>query len=173
MHEHRYLGLLILVNRGYWSAGPGQLDVVILYAFDCSDWTSAWYTVDDGIFWMVQEKLTHYIDSCMGYIYFMKNNNTYTSDMKLVDPEETESKSYRSFDRRRVACTKNMACGLAEAHRMISNRGYPNGVILLFSDGLKHKGDFFDGAEEFKSKVPVHTFTLGGAEYNEVSLIYY
>lgn len=26
------------------SSGPAQLDVVIVYAFDCSEWTSAWYT---------------------------------------------------------------------------------------------------------------------------------
>lgn len=166
---------IIMINSGYRSAGPAQLDVVIVYAFDCSDWTLAWYTVNDGVFWIVQKKLTHYLGSRMGYIYPMVvNGNTYTSDMKLVDPEETEATGYRAFARRRVACMKNMASGLDEAHKMINNRGYQsNGVILLFSDGLKNKGDFFDGAEEFDSKFPVHAFTLGGDEYNEVSFIYY
>jgi len=120
---------------------------------------------------MVQEKLTHYMDSCLGYIYPMMNGNTYTSDMKLVDPEETKATGYTAFAWRRLACTKNMASGLDEAHKMINNRGYQNGIILLFSDGLIHTEDFFDGAKKFKSKVPIHAFTLGGVEYNQVSLI--
>ena len=142
--------------------------MVIVYAFDCTVSTPAWYTVDSGVFWLVQEKLTHFEDSCMGYIYPMLSNNTYTSDMKLVDSGETKASGYTAFERRRISCMKNMASGLAEAHKMISNRGYKNGIILFFSDGLVNKGDFFDGAEKFISTVPVHTFTLGGDEYNQV-----
>jgi hypothetical protein len=49
--------------------------------------------------------------------------------------------------------TKKMACGLAEAHRLISlcKDPNPNDIIILISDGLKYEGDFFDGAEDFKS----------------------
>lgn len=147
------------------SSGWEPLDVVIVYAFDCTHNTPAWYTMDD-VFWLVQEKLTHFVDSCLGYIYFMLTGNTYTSDMKLVDSAETKETGYKTFARHRIACTENMAYGLAVAHKMINNRGYKNGIILLFSDGLIHKGDFFDGAENFISKVPVHTFTLGGNASN-------
>jgi len=148
------------------SSGRRPLDVVIVYAFDCTEWTPAWYTVDKGIFWLVQEKLTHYPDSCMGYIYVMSDANTYTSDMKVVDSAETKETGYTGFARRRMTCTKNMASGLAEAHKMISNRGHQNGIILFFSDGLMNEGDFFDGTENFNSAVPVHTFTLAGDAYN-------
>ncbi|KAJ1255212.1 hypothetical protein BS78_K280100 [Paspalum vaginatum] len=149
------------------SSGRGPLDVVIVYAFDCTDYTPAWYTVDDGVFWLVQEKLTHFDDSCIGYIYPMLSDNTYTSDMKLVDSADTKTTGYTAFAWRRMACKKNMASGLAEAHKMIGNRGYQNGIILFFSDGLVSKGDFFDGAETFVSTVPVHTFTLGGDAFNQ------
>ncbi|XP_020167963.1 uncharacterized protein [Aegilops tauschii subsp. strangulata] len=150
------------------NSGRGPLDVVIVYAFDCTDWTPAWYTVDNGIFWMVQEKLTHFPDSCMGYIYVMSTANTYTSDMKVVDSAETKETGYTGFARRRTTCTKNMASGLAEAHKMISSRGHHNGIILFFSDGLMNEGDFFDGTNNFISEVPVHTFTLAGDTYNNV-----
>jgi hypothetical protein len=65
-----------------------------------------------------------------------------------------------------------MASGLAEAHRLISECDNPNGIILLFSDGLinDNKGDFFDGAEAFASTWPVHTFTVGDNSYNQVLL---
>ena len=72
--------------------------------------------------------------------------------------------------RSRTTCTKNMASGLSEAHKLISCRGHWNSKILLFSDGLINKGDFFDGAEDYISKVPVHTFTLRGDAYNHVSI---
>ncbi|CAO2141766.1 unnamed protein product [Urochloa humidicola] len=152
------------------AAGKGPLDVVIVYAFDCSTSTPAWYTVDDGVFWMVQEKLKHFTNSCLGYIYVMLSGNTYTCDMKPVDPDETKATGYTGFARRRMACTQNMASGLTEAHKMISNRGYQNGVILFFSDGLINKGHFFDGTENYISKVPVHTFTLGGDANNQCLL---
>ncbi|CAL4979965.1 unnamed protein product [Urochloa decumbens] len=152
------------------NSGRGPLDVVIVYAFDCSSSTSAWYTVDDGVFWMVQEKLTHFADSCLGYLYVMLSGNTYTCDMKLVDSGETKATGYTGFARRRMTCTENMASGLAEAHKMISNRGYENGIILFFSDGLVNRGDFFDGTKNFVSKVPVHTFTLGGNANNQCLL---
>uniref|UniRef100_M8BNT8 Uncharacterized protein n=1 Tax=Aegilops tauschii TaxID=37682 RepID=M8BNT8_AEGTA len=61
-----------------------------------------------------------------------------------------------------------MASGLSEAHKLISYRGHWNSTILLFSDGVINKGDYFDGAEDFVSKVPVHTFTLGGDANNHV-----
>jgi len=136
--------------------------VVIVYAFDCCDCTPAWYTVDDGVFWMVQSKLTRFTNSCLGYICFMSKGNKYTSDMKLVDSAETKATGYKEFAGRRMACRKEMASGLAKAHEMIGNQRYQNGIILLFSDGFKHEGDFFNGADKFVSKVPVHTFTLGG-----------
>lgn len=145
--------------------------MVIVYGFDCSTSTSAWYTVDDGIFWMVQEKLKHIADSCLGYIYVMLTGNTYTSDMKRVDSAETKATGYTAFARRRLACTTNMASGLAEAHKMISHRGFQNGIILFFSDGFINKGDFFDGTTNFISNVPVHTFTLGGDANNQVFII--
>ncbi|KAJ1255208.1 hypothetical protein BS78_K280100 [Paspalum vaginatum] len=148
------------------SSAREPLDVVIVYAFDCTDCTPAWCTVED-VFWLVQEKLTHYVDSCMGYIYPMLSNNTYTSDMKLVDSADTKIAGYKAFSRRRMSCKEKMASGLAEAHKMISNRGYQNGIILFFSDGLINKGDFFDGTENFVSTVPVHTFTLDGYAYNQ------
>lgn len=154
-----------------WFAGRAPLDVVIVYAFDCSNkMTSTFYTVDDGVFWMVHEKLTHFVDSCMGYICFVLTTNIYLTDMKLVDSAETRETGYNHIAEREITCTKNMACGLPEAHKMISNRGYQNGIILVFSDGLIHEGDFFDGAENFVSNVPVHTFTLGGDAYNHVCI---
>jgi hypothetical protein len=123
----------------------------------------------DEVFWLVQEKLTHFVDSCLGYIYSMSTPNTYTSDMKLVDSSESKVTGYMTSSAfRRAACTKNMASGLSEAHNLIGYRGHWNGIILLFSDGLINKGDFFDGAEDFISQVPVHTFTLGGDAYNHV-----
>lgn len=154
-----------------WFAGRGPLDVVIVYAFDISNkMTSTFYTVDDGVFWMVHEKLTHFVDSCMGYICFVLTSNMYLTDMKLVDSAETRETGYNHIAECEITCTKNMACGLPEAHKMISNRGYQNGIILVFSDGLIHEGDFFDGAENFVSNVPVHTFTLGGDAYNHVCI---
>jgi hypothetical protein len=151
------------------------LAVVIVYAFDCTNSTPAWDTVDDGVFWLVQEKLTQYADSCLGYIYVMSTPNTYTCDMKPVDSAETKATGYKSFARRsRMTCTKYMASGLVEAHKMIGSRGsYQNGIILFFSDGLINTGDFFDGTESFISKVPVHTFTLGGDAYNHVCICIY
>jgi len=120
---------------------------------------------------MVHEKLTRLVDSCMGYIYPMLTPNNYTSDMKVVDPAESKATGYTAFDWRRLPCTKNMASGLAEAHKMLRNRGNQNGIILFFSGGLINKGDFFDGTENFKSEVPVHTFTLGGDAYNQVRVM--
>jgi len=127
--------------------------------------------VDGSIFWLVHEKLTRLVDSCMGYIYPMLTPNNYTSDMKVVDPAESKATGYTAFDWRRLPCTKNMASGLAEAHKMLRNRGNQNGIILFFSGGLINKGDFFDGTENFKSEVPVHTFTLGGDAYNQVRVM--
>lgn len=148
--------------------------MVIVYAFDCSDYSQAWYTVADGVFWLVHEKLTHFANSCMGYIYplLVTENGTqaYTSEMKPVESTETRKTGYKCFSTLTISCTKNMASGLAQAHKMVSNRGYQNGIILFFSDGLKNEGDFFDGTDNFKSTVPVHTFTLGGDAYNHVRI---
>jgi len=140
--------------------GRGALDVVIVYAFDCTTSTPDWYKVGD-VYTMVQEKLAHFVDSCLGFIYVMSTPNTYTSDISFVDSSKTESSA-----RKRDTCTKNMASGLPEAHKMMRDRSDSNGIILLFSDGMVNKGDFFDGAEDFISTVPVHTFTLGGDAYN-------
>ena len=95
--------LSILVCR---KGGTGCGDCV------CTDSTPAWYTVDNGIFWLVQEKLTNLHDSCMGYIYVMSTPNTYTSDMKVVDSAETKQTGYTGFAWRRIACNKHMASGL-------------------------------------------------------------
>lgn len=100
----------------------------------------------------------------------MSTPNTYTCDMKPVDAAETKATGYKGFAWRRMTCAKNMASGLVEAHKMVSNSGNKNGIILFFSDGLTNSGDFFDGTEDFISTVPVHTFTLGGDTYNHVSI---
>jgi hypothetical protein len=65
-----------------------------------------------------------------------------------------------------LPCTKKMACGLAEAHRLIGlcKDPNPNGIIILISDGEKYEGDFFDGAEDFKSTWPVHTYSMYGID---------
>lgn len=155
------------------SAERQPLDVVIVYAFDSSKNDTAWFTVDDQVFWMVHEKLTQFPNSCIGFIYFYSSGNTYTRDMKLVNSEEKKADGYKRFAWRRIACTRNMASGLAQAHKLISNRDYHNGIILFFSDGRINKGDFFDGTENFISKYPVHTFTLGEDAYNQVVLFNY
>ena len=72
---------------------------------------------------MVQEKLTHFADSCMGYIYVMSTPNTFTSDMKVVDLADKKDTSYNGFAWRRMTCTKKMASGLVEANKMVTNRG--------------------------------------------------
>ncbi|KAF7005332.1 hypothetical protein CFC21_020457 [Triticum aestivum] len=150
------------------TSGRWPLNVVIVSAFDCTTSTPAWNKVNREVYWLVQKKLTQFVHSCLGYTYVMSTPNTYTSEMKLVDPMEIEASGYpRSSAWRRDACTNNMAAGLIEAHRLISEHGHLNGIILLFSDGLINKGDFFDGVQGFISKVPVHTFTLGGDAYNQ------
>ncbi|VAI93134.1 unnamed protein product [Triticum turgidum subsp. durum] len=150
-------------------SGRGPLDVVIVFAFDRTNSTAQTrYTVAHGVFWLLQEKLTRFVDSCLGYIYVMSTPKTYTYtlDMKLVYSKEKKDAPYTVFNERTRTCTKNMASGLAEAHNMIKNRGHHNGIIFLFSDGLINKGDFFDGTDNYVSEVPVHTFTLGGDTYN-------
>lgn len=144
-----------------------KLGVVIVYAFDCTTSSPNWDKVGHQVFWLVQEKLTRSVGSCLGYTYTMSTPNTCISDMKLVNYREKKADGYTKGSAwRETACTKNMASGLPEAHRLISDQGLLNGIILLFSDGLVNKGDFFDGAEDFVSKVPVHTFTLGGDAYD-------
>lgn len=146
------------------------LDVVIVYAFDSTTTTPAWEKVDE-VFWLLQEKLSHFLDSALGYTYTMSTTNTYISDMKLASGylEKKANGSYTvSSAWSKTTCMKNMASGLSEAHKLTSYREHQNAVILLFSDGLLNKGDFFDGSEDFVSKVPVHTFTLGGDAYNHV-----
>jgi hypothetical protein len=80
--------------------------------------------------------------------YVFSKQNILTGEYEV--PEQT------------LPCTKKMACGLAEAHRLISlcKDPNPNGIIFFISDGKKYEGDFFDGAEDFKSTWPVHTFSL-------------
>ncbi|CAM0948417.1 unnamed protein product [Alopecurus aequalis] len=137
------------------------LSVVVVYGFDCTTYTPAWYKMN-GVYWLVVEKLTHLVDN-IGYIYSMSTPNTYRTDMKLVDSAETRETGYKpSSAWRMAACTGKMACGLKEAHKLINNIGNANGIILLFSDGSTHMGDYFDGAKEFISMVPVHTFILFG-----------
>nr|BAK00782.1 predicted protein [Hordeum vulgare subsp. vulgare] len=153
------------------TSGRWPLNVVIVSAFDCTTSTPAWNKVNREVYWLVQKKLTQFKNSYLGYTYVMSTPNTYTSEMKLVDRTETEATGYpRSSTWRREACTNNMAAGLVEAHRLIKDHGHLNGMILLFSDGSINKGSFFDGVEGFISKVPVHTFTLGGDAYNQALL---
>uniref|UniRef100_N1R5M7 VWFA domain-containing protein n=1 Tax=Aegilops tauschii TaxID=37682 RepID=N1R5M7_AEGTA len=123
-----------------------------------------------GILLMVQQKLTHLARTCLGYIYVTLTStpNTYTLDMKVVDPTGTKETGNAKFAWHRMTCTKNMASGLAEAHKMISSFGHHNNIILFFSNRLVNKGDFFDGTQNFVSKAPVHTFTLAGDAYNHV-----
>ncbi|KAM0858016.1 hypothetical protein ACQ4PT_048071 [Festuca glaucescens] len=148
-------------------ARRAPLGVVIVYAFDCTISTPDWDKVGHQVFWLVQEKLTLFLDSYLGYTYVMSTPNTYTSDMKLVDSTEKKANGYKvSSIWRRNTCTENMASGLLEAHKLIRDQGLLSGIILFFSDGLINKGDFFDGAEGFVSEVPVHTFTLGGDAYD-------
>nr|XP_051198286.1 uncharacterized protein LOC127311847 isoform X2 [Lolium perenne] len=137
--------------------------VVIVYAFDCTTSTPAWYKMDD-VYSLVEEKLTDLVDT-IGYIFVMSTPNTYRSDMKSVDSAETQKTGYKKSPAWcKAACTKQMACGLDKAHKLISHSGNKNGIILVFSDGSTHKGDFFDGAKDFISKVPVHTFILYGQD---------
>jgi hypothetical protein len=144
-------------------SGNWPLDVVIVYAFDCTNSSLAWYTVGD-VYAMVKGMLLANSESSIGFTYVTFTPNTCTSDMNLVSSTMTGYE--KSAARSRTACVKNMACGLLEAHKLISYRGHWNSLILLFSDGLINKGDFFDGAEDYISRVPVHTFTLGGDAYN-------
>lgn len=127
------------------AVGRGGLKVVLLYAFDCTGYSPAWFKMED-VFWLVQEKLVvHFAGSSLGYIYVMSERNTYTCDMKLVDSADTQAGGYKggSFWHR-TACNKSMASGLALAHQLISDDGGSKGIILLFSDdGSINKGDFF------------------------------
>jgi hypothetical protein len=138
------------------------LDVVVLYAFDCSDATPDWGRVNQ-VYWMVQSKLAQFPDSCLSYLYVMSRSNRYTKEKRMVGaknilPETT------------LQCYKDMASGLPEAESLIGlSSENPNGIILLFSDGsINNKGDFFDKAKDYAPKVPVHTFTLGSDAYNQV-----
>jgi hypothetical protein len=144
---------------------------VIVYAFDCTTKTPAWNKMDE-VYWMMHDKLTDFAGSRLGYVYVMSTPNTYTCDMKLVDSRETAATGYKQSPLwRRTACTENMASGLKEAHKLISDGNHLNaGVILFFHDGSVTKGDYFDGTETFVSTLPVHILTLAGDAYNEVCL---
>jgi hypothetical protein len=143
------------------------LDVVVLYAFDCTESTPDWHRVNE-VYWMVQSKLAQFPDSCLSYLYVRSGSNSYTKEKRVVGgknilPETT------------LGCDKDMASGLPEAESLISlSSKNPNGIILLFSDGsINNKGDFFDKAEDYVPKVPVYTFTLGSDAYNQVRLHIY
>lgn len=149
------------------NAGSGPLDVVIVYAFDSSTATPAWNKVEE-VYWLVHRKLTNFTDSCLGYIYVMLSPNNYTYDMKIVDADETEKTGYKPSPLwSRDNCVENMASGLFKAAELISDRAHSNGgIILFFSDGKVNQGNFFHGVENFTSKFPVHTFTVGGDSYD-------
>ncbi|CAL4983025.1 unnamed protein product [Urochloa decumbens] len=141
--------------------GPRTLEVVVVYAFDSSTTTPA-YSLVDEVYWLVQSKIGSLAASShLSYIYFMSSNNTYTFEKRFAASGE------KIIVQTRLACTKNMACGLYEADRLIRECENPNGIILLLSDGLANKGDFYDGVEDFVSTWPVHTFTVGGDGYNQ------
>jgi hypothetical protein len=149
-------------NIVYRCVGKGPLDVVVLYAFDCTESTPDWHRVNQ-VYWMVQSKLAQFPDSCLSYLYVRSGSNSYTKEKRVVGgknilPETT------------LGCDKDMASGLLEAESLISlSSKNPNGIILLFSDGsINNKGDFFDKAEDYVPKVPVYTFTLGSDAYNQV-----
>lgn len=139
----------------------GALDVVVVYAFDCSTSTRDWARLNK-VYWLVQDKLRKFPCSCLSYLYIRTASNRYTTEKRMVGVKNILPEST-------VGCTKNMASGLPEAHRLISiSSDNPNGIILLFSDGSpNNKGDFFDKAEDYVSTVPVHTFTLGSDAYNQ------
>jgi hypothetical protein len=143
--------------------------VFIVYAFDSTTSTPAYKKVDE-IFWMVHKELTKSVNTSLGYIYVMSTPNTYTLDMKLVDPADKDGSYKGSSAWRRTACTKNMASGLYLANEFLSNHGKSNSIILLFADGLGNMGDFFDGSEGFVSKFPVHTFTVDGDADSKVCI---
>ena len=134
----------------------GPLDVVVVYAFDCTYSTPDWVRVSQ-VYWLVERMLGQFPGSCLSYVYVRSGSNMYTIEKRAVGGKKILTEAT-------VACTKNMASGLPEAHRLIDLASEnPNGIILLFSDGAidKNKGDFFDNAEVYLSSVPVHTFTLG------------
>jgi hypothetical protein len=148
-------------GRAAW----GPLDVVVVYAFDSSTTTPA-YTKVDKMYWLVQDKIGSFAtNSRLSYIYFMSSGNNCTTQKRFAHSRE------EILSQSRTPCTTNMASGLAEAHRLIGECGNPNGIILLFSDGLidNNKGDFFDGAEVFVSTWPVHTFVVGENTYSQVT----
>ncbi|CAL4992389.1 unnamed protein product [Urochloa decumbens] len=142
-------------------AGTRTLEVVVVYAFDSSTTTPA-YSLVNEVYWLVQSKIGSLAASSrLSFIYFMSSNNTYTFEKRFASSGE------KIIVQTRLACTKNMACGLPEADRLIRECKNPNGIILLLSDGLENKGNFYDGVENFVSTWPVHTFTVGGDEYNQ------
>ena len=99
--------------------------MVLVYAFDCTITPSLpWDKMEQEIFWLVQEKLTHFKDSCLGYTYVMSTPNTYTHDVKLVDSKETKTAGYSGSSAwRKNPCTKNMASGLPVAHKLMRDHG--------------------------------------------------
>lgn len=148
-------------------AEKGPLEVVVVYAFDSTTTTPA-YTKVDRVYWLVQDKIGCMASSSrLSYIYFMSSGNSCTTQKRFARSGAAIVNWSKS------GCTKNMASGLGEAHRLISQCENSNGIILLLSDGLvdKNRGDFFDGAEDFVSKWPVHTFTVGENAYNQVSCL--
>ncbi|KAL6658171.1 hypothetical protein ACP70R_003757 [Stipagrostis hirtigluma subsp. patula] len=161
-HRHKASQQLASPKMGTPNAGSGPLEVVIVYAFDSTTATPAYRLVDE-VYWFVQDKIGSLASSSrLSYIFVELAKNSYTCQKRFArSREEILAKSC-------VPCTKNMACGLPEAHRLIGQKSEnPNGIILLLSDGLINKGDFFDGAEDFASAWPVYTFTVGGDAYNQ------
>ncbi|KAL6660789.1 hypothetical protein ACP70R_001824 [Stipagrostis hirtigluma subsp. patula] len=158
------LGTMKYVEKppSLYAAGSGPIEVVIVYAFDSTTTTPA-YTLVNEVYWFVQEKIGEFASSSrLSYIYVESAKNTYTYQKRFARSRK------QILATSSVPCTKTMACGLPEAHRLISqNSEHPNGIILLLSDGHINKGDFFDGAEDFASTWPVHTFTVGGDAYNQ------
>ncbi|KAF8666009.1 hypothetical protein HU200_053909 [Digitaria exilis] len=130
-----------------------QVHVVLVFAFDVNTLSENNRT-DNKIFDFMTTLLSNLsVDNRHGYINYRSPKNTYMHGMPVVKkdgPWPTDN------------CTTKMACGLPRAHELIGQDDLSNAIILLFSDGKIYTGGFFEGGEDYKSQVPVHTFTLGG-----------
>ena len=132
--------LLLVKSADKWE----PLGVVIVYGFDCTTFTPAQYKMNN-VYWLVVEKLTYLVDT-IGYIFVMSTPNTYRSDKKLVDSDETQKRATRKAPPGTGHLHQENG-GWPQAHKLCGYR-----LILVFSVGSTHKGDFFDGAKDFHIK---------------------
>ncbi|KAF8665832.1 hypothetical protein HU200_053911 [Digitaria exilis] len=143
------------------------LNVVILTAVDGIHTLPNNNTrIDRAIFQFMEEKLSALsADNRLGYLTYWSASNSYCFRYKSMNHsiESNEEKA---------TCTRYMAWCLLWAELLLMEMGKDvpssKGIILLFSDGKTNTGDFFEGGHVYKSKVPVHTFTLGGDANNNI-----